>query len=232
MVDQASRHRLIRSSYLFGQVDESVIGRLARMSVVKSLDRRETLFHEGDEADALFAVITGMIRIWIGNETGKELILSLQEPGDAFGEIALLDGLPRTANATALEDTELLMIRRADFLSVLETEPRLARHIIELLCERLRRNTDLLGDFAFSDLARRLARKLNDLALAHGEMTDRETRLGRRFSQTDLARMLGASREAVNKQLGVFAQKGLLRLEEGRLTILDLAGLRKLAGQD
>jgi CRP-like cAMP-binding protein len=232
MADQAARERLIRASYLFREVELPVIDRLARVSVVKTLKRRETLFMQGDEADALYGVLDGLIRIWIGNEAGKELTLSLQEPGDAFGEIALLDGLPRTANATALEETEVLTIRRADFLSVLESDPRLARHIIELLCERLRRNTDLLGDFAFSDLSRRLARKLDELALAHGEMREGQTRLGKRFSQTDLARMLGVSREAVNKQLAVFQQKDLLSLNEGRLTILDLAGLRRLGSQE
>lgn len=232
MLEMSDRQRLIRSSFLFRDTSPAIVERLARMSIVKHLDRKEALFHSGDEADALYAVIKGLIRIWIGSESGKELILSLMEPGDAFGEIALLDGLPRTANATAIEVSELLVIRRADFMAVLEDEPSLSRHIIELLCERLRLNTDLLSDFAFSDLAERLARRLGNLAVAHGEMQGKVAKLGRRFSQTELAQMLGVSREAVNKQLGIFAQKGLVQLEDGHLTVTDLPALRRMAAPE
>jgi CRP-like cAMP-binding protein len=172
------------------------------------------------------------VRIWVGSDSGKELTFSIMEPGDVFGEIALLDGLPRTANATAQEASLLLVIQRSAFLSVLESEPTLARHIIELLCERMRLKTDLLSDFAFADLPVRLARKLGDLVTAHGEIDGNQARLGKRFSQTELAQMLGVSREAINKQLAAWSHKGVVSTEDGGLTILDLGTLRAQAAVD
>jgi len=231
-LDQSERQALIRRSFLFRDVPQPILERVAALSVTKHLDRRETLFNRGDDGDALYAVVEGMVRIWVGSDSGKELTFSMMEPGDVFGEIALLDGLPRTANATAQEATMLLVIQRSSFLSVLENEPSLARHIIELLCERMRLKTDLLSDFAFADLPVRLARKLGDLVMAHGEIDGNEARLGRRFSQTELAQMLGVSREAINKQLAVWSHKGVVSTEDGGLTILDLSTLRAQAAID
>lgn len=231
-LDHSERQALIRGSFLFREVPQPILERLAGLSVTKQLDRREALFNRGDEGDALYAVVDGMVRIWVGSDSGKELTFSMMEPGDVFGEIALLDGLPRTANATAQEATTLLVMQRSAFLSVLENEPTLARHIIELLCERMRLKTDLLSDFAFADLPVRLARKLGDLVTAHGEIDGNEARLGKRFSQTELAQMLGVSREAINKQLAAWSHKKLVSTEEGGLTILDLGALREHAAVD
>ena len=127
----------------------------------------------------------------------------------------------------------LLVMQRSAFLSVLENEPILARHIIELLCERMRLKTDLLSDFAFADLPVRLARKLG--RPGDGPRRDRRQRgagSGKRFSQTELAQMLGVSREAINKQLAAWSHKGIVSTEDGGLTILDLATLRAHAAVD
>ena len=231
-LDQSERQALIRRSFLFREVPQPILERLSGLSVTRQLARRETLFNRGDEGDALYAVVEGLVRIWVGSDSGKELTFSMMEPGDVFGEIALLDGLPRTANATAQETTLLLVMQRSAFLSVLENEPTLARHIIELLCERIRLKTELLSDFAFADLPVRLARKLGDLVMAHGEINSNAARLGRRFSQTELAQMLGVSREAINKQLSAWSHKGLVSTEDGGLTILDLNWLRSQASID
>jgi CRP-like cAMP-binding protein len=231
-LDQSERQALIRRSFLFRDVPQPILERMAALSVTKHLERRETLLSRGDEGDALYVVVEGLVRIWVGSDSGKELTFSIMEPGDVFGEIALLDGLPRTANATAQEASLLLVIQRSAFLSVLESEPTLARHIIELLCERMRLKTDLLSDFAFADLPVRLARKLGDLVTAHGEINGNEARLGKRFSQTELAQMLGVSREAINKQLAVWSHKGVVSTEDGGLTILDLGTLRAQAAVD
>jgi CRP/FNR family transcriptional regulator, cyclic AMP receptor protein len=229
-LDLSERQALIRGSFLFRDVAQPILERLAGLTVTKQLDRRETLFNRGDEGDALYAVVDGLVRIWVGSDSGKELTFSIMEPGDVFGEIALLDGLPRTANATAQEQTLLLVIQRSAFLSVLENEPSLARHIIELLCERMRLKTDLLSDFAFADLPARLARKLCDLVMAHGEIDGNQARLGKKFSQTEFAQMLGVSREAINKQLSAWSHKGWVSTEEGGLTILNMTNLRAVAG--
>jgi len=229
-LDLSERQALIRGSFLFRDVAQPILERLAGLTVTKQFDRRETLFNRGDEGDALYAVVDGLVRIWVGSDSGKELTFSIMEPGDVFGEIALLDGLPRTANATAQEQTLLLVIQRSAFLSVLENEPSLARHIIELLCERMRLKTDLLSDFAFADLPVRLARKLCDLVMAHGEIDGNQARLGKKFSQTEFAQMLGVSREAINKQLSAWSHKGWVSTEEGGLRILNMNNLRAVAG--
>jgi CRP-like cAMP-binding protein len=215
------KERLIRSSFLFQGMDARQLREVAQLSRTRRLAKGAVLFQQGDDGDALYGVVAGLIRISIAGEAGKELTLGLMEPGDVFGEIALLDGLPRTANAHAAEDSVLLIIDRAQFIPLLERDGRLARHIIELLCERLRANTDRLGEYAFLNLGARLARKLQALAIAHGREDGSGMRIDMRLSQTELGQMLGVSREAVNKQLQLWARQGILRLDHGHIVIAD-----------
>ena len=220
------RSRLLRRSFLFRDLDEEVLARVAAIALPRALGPGETLFWQEDEADALYGVVSGLVRIWLHGPDGKELTLNLMEPGDFFGEIALLDGLPRSASATGISPSELVAIPRRDFLALLEREPRLARHLIELLCERLRGNTDRIRDAAFLDLGTRLAKTLEALATAHGRETEAGTLIEAKLSQGALAQLLGVTREAVNKQLKAFERDGLVQLAAGKMTVRDLAGLR------
>lgn len=228
LIGPGERKRLLRSSFLFSHLPDEMLDRLTSLSTTRRLDRGELLFSRGDEGDALYGVIAGLIRIWISSEGGKELILGLMEPGDIFGEIALLDGLSRTADAYAAEDSLLLVIERAQFVLLLEREGRLARHVIELLCERLRANTERLGEHAFMNLGARLARKLCALSVAHGRHEQQEITIDMRLSQTELAQMLGVTREAVNKQLKTWSREGVLRFDRGRITIANSKRLTAL----
>ena len=230
-ISDVDRRDLIRRSFLFEGVSESILERIAAASQVARIEKNKLLFQRGDESDALYIVIDGLVRIWVGSENGKELTITILEDGDVFGEIGLLDGLPRSASATALEETSLLLVRRATLQSMLEEDPKLSLHIIELLCERLRFNTNALSDFAFMDLRGRLARKLMDLALSHGKLTGNRVAFARKFSQTELANMLAVSREAINKQLAPLMQENVLEIDKGRLIILDLDRLRALSGE-
>lgn len=224
-----ARRKLVRASVLFRDANARAVDRLVSMSGLRHLQRGEILFTQGDEGDGLYAVHSGLVRIWLGSSSGKELTLGLMEPGDVIGEIALLDGLPRTANAVAAEDTILLAIRRETFLALIREEPQLGVHVIELLCERLRRNTDMLGEFAFRDVRSRLANKLVELATGHGHSTPQGTEIRLRLSQSELASMLGATREAVNKQLAAWAHQEIVAVERGRIVLCDLGKLRQLA---
>ncbi len=226
-----NREQLLRSSYIFRDMHPDLLHRLAGLAHVRPLTKGALLFQQGDDGDALFGVIEGLIRIAVTGRQGKELVLGLMEPGDVFGEIALLDGLPRTASAVAAEDSLLLVIERSHFLALLEQEGRLARHIIELLCERLRRNTERLSENAFLNLRGRLAKQLQALAIAHGRDSPEGVRIGVRLSQTDLAQMLGVTREAVNKQLKTWSRDGLIRMDRGHITVCDAARLAA-AGAD
>lgn len=213
------RERLIRGSFIFRGLDPELIARLAALSRVKRLAKGAVLFQQGDEGDALYGVIAGLVRISVANATGREITLGLMEPGDMFGEIALLDGLPRTAGAQAAEDSVILVIDRPHFFELLEAEPRLARHVIELLCERLRQSTDRFSEHTLLRLDARLARKLQSLAAGHGRAVHGETRIALKLSQSELAQMLGASREAVNKLLQRWSRAGILRHERGAIVI-------------
>ena len=219
------RERLLRGSYIFRNLAPELVHRLAQLCHVRSLPEGAMLFQQGDEGDALYGVVSGLIRIAVAGEGGKELTLGLMEPGDVFGEIALLDGLPRTAGAQAAANSVLLAVQRAHFLQMLEAEPGLARHIIELLCERLRINTDRITEYAFLNLHARLARKIESLAIAHGQHGEDGVRIALQMSQTELAQMLGVTREAVNKQLKSWSQAGVLRVERGTITVCDMRAL-------
>ena len=215
----------IRRCHLFSGADATSHAALAQASRKVRLRRGGTLFVQGDEPDGLYMVLSGLIRIWISDAEGRELTLALLEPGEVFGEIALLDGLPRSANATAIEASECLLTPAAAFSEVLGQDHQLAIHLIELLCEMLRRNNEAIGAFAFLGLDGRLAQKLLELAMAHAVQEDGAARFTRRFSQTDLAQMLGVSREAVNKRLSIFAHDGLVVQSDGVFEIPDLSAL-------
>ena len=223
------RRKLLRGSFIFRDVDEAAVDRLASVAQQRTLERGQLLFSQGDEGNALYAVATGLVRIWIGGAGGKELTLAMMEPGDVFGEIALLDGLSRTTSATAAADCTLLALNRAPFLEVLRGDGHLAQHLIELLCERMRHNTETIGDFAFLDLRGRLARKLHELAIAHGEQTKTGLLIGLRLSQSELAQMLGVTREAVNKQLHAWADRQGLSVDRGKVVVRDMAALKRAA---
>lgn len=224
----AAKEKLIRGSVIFADVAPDILRDVVKLSRTRRLRKGAMLFQQGDEGDALYGVVDGMIRICIAGESGKELTLGLMEPGDLFGEIALLDGLPRTADAYAAENSTLLVIDRSQFLPLLEREGRLATHVIELLCERLRENTARLGEQAFLNLGARLARKLHALSVAHGRREREAITIDVKLSQTELAQMLGVTREAINKQLQLWSRQGVLRFERGYITIADQKRLAEL----
>jgi CRP-like cAMP-binding protein len=231
---QATQDRaaLIRQCYLFEDATPESIAQLAASSTLETRARRTDVFDAGDEPDGMRVLISGLVRIWINDAEGRELTLTLIEPGEAFGEIALLDGAPRTANASVLEPAQMLLLRKSAFDAVLATDPGLAQHLIVLLCDRLRRNTSDLHGFAFQDIGTRLAAKLHDLAMGHAELDGDAARFTGRFSQTELAQMLGVTREAVNKRLAALCVDGILAIEEGRITVRSLAALRRRGGAD
>ncbi|SEM70786.1 Crp/Fnr family transcriptional regulator [Palleronia pelagia] len=226
------RADLIRQCYLFEGAKPETIARLAETSTLETRDRRMDVFYAGDASDGMRILISGTVRIWINDVQGRELTLALIEPGEAFGEIAMLDGASRTANASVLETARMLLVKQAAFDAVLETDPRLARHLIVLLCDRLRRNTSDLRGFAFQDMGARLAAKLHDLAMGHAEIDGDEARFTAKFSQTELANMLGVTREAVNKRLAAMSCDGILSMEDGKITIRSLAALRLRSSSD
>jgi CRP-like cAMP-binding protein len=215
---------MLQRSPLFRGLATPVLERIAALATQRAWRRGEILFRSGDPGDALYGVVTGRIRISTGNADGREIFLNIMEPGDTFGEIALLDGGTRTATATAIEASELVSIRRAPLFELLEREPKSALELLRLCGERLRWTSGLLEDAALLDAPARLAKRLLSLGELHGEKTAAGNRV--RISQEELASFLGVSRQAVNEQLQDWKARGWVALGRGSITVQDTAALK------
>ena len=224
--------RLLRRHFLFSQLPDSAINQIGELAVSRRLARDERLFSKGDEGDALYGVLHGAIRISTGGTNDREIILNILEPGEMFGEIALLDGLPRTADAIAMGESAVMVIRRRDFMPLLEREPAIAIHLIELLCERVRWVSGLVEDAAFLPLPARLAKRLLSLATIYGNHTPAGEVIGLTVSQSDLARFIGGSRESVNKLLQDWRKREWIEFQRRRIVVRDRPALSRLATSD
>jgi CRP/FNR family transcriptional regulator, cyclic AMP receptor protein len=221
---------IIARNSLFRALPEQTIAQITALASRRSYQADSVVFMRGDPGDALYGVVTGRVRISASGAGGKEVFLNIMEPGDAFGEIALLDGQPRTAAATTLTPTELLIIRREDFLGLVKREPQLAVHLIELLCKRVRWTAEQMEDSSLLAVPARLAKRLLSLAAAHGRKTPTGSQL--KLSQEDLAQFLGLSRQIVNKYLQTWKKQGWITLGRGSVTLVDERALRALTRKD
>jgi CRP/FNR family cyclic AMP-dependent transcriptional regulator len=215
---------LLRANAFFAGLGEEAIEAIAVLCVSKRLDAGETLFLKGDPGDALYAVRRGQIRIGTGSSSGRRLTLNLLGPGDVFGEVALLDGCPRTADAVAVEPTELYTVLRRDFFDLLTKRPTVSIRIIELLCERIRWMSAQMEERSLLPLETRLAHRLVTLSADYG----RELHV----SQEELAIFVGASRESVNRQLQNWRRQGWVELSRNRIRVLHPSRLYPSADQD
>jgi len=221
------RTEMLRGSYLFAGVAEASLVPLAQASTTRSYKRNSLIFAADDDADGLHIILSGRVRIWIAEKDGRELTLAFLGAEDMFGEIALLDGLPRTANATALEATTNLFLPAPALERAMAEDAALSRGLIHSLCEILRRNVSTISSFAFVGLGARLAHVLYELALDHATISDGTARFSRRFSQSDLGLLLGVSREAVNKRFKALQNDGIVEMEDNLIVIPDLNRLRE-----
>jgi CRP/FNR family cyclic AMP-dependent transcriptional regulator len=209
----------------------SGLGTESRQAIAQSLRTRkfrrgEVLFHEGDPGDSLFIVAAGAVKVVVPSDDGDEAILATLRRGDFLGELALLDGAPRSASAIALEATEALTLPRARFNTLVATEPAIRDALLSSLAAELRRLTAHVAELHFLDLTGRLAAILARLAQEHGTRdADGSIRLDAPLTQSDVAAMIGATRQSVNKLLGEFVAEGLLRLDHETLVIPDLEAL-------
>jgi CRP/FNR family transcriptional regulator, cyclic AMP receptor protein len=206
------------------------LGEEDRSSLAERIDRQSfpkgsTLFRRGEPGNALYIVICGQIRIFTSTRQGNEITLALLGAGEFFGEMALLDGQVRSANAEATEDTEVHFLNRDNFFSFLIHKESALRAILCALSRRLRKTDDLLTEAYFLQISHRLARKLVELydRVATAEGTPHPISV----TQRELAGMIGATRESVNKELNVLRQKGLVQTSRNRIMILDLTRLKR-----
>jgi CRP-like cAMP-binding protein len=221
---------VLKHNYLFRGLPDATVTRIAALAGKRHYDKGFRIFAQGDEGDALYGVAAGRVRISASASGGREVFLNIMEPGDTFGEIAVMDGLPRTANAVALDDSTLIVIQRTDFLPLLEREPQLAIHLLKLLCQRLRWTSELVEESAFLDGPARLAKRLLILASLHGRAA-RVGQLELRISQGELARFLGVSRQIVNHHLSEWRRLGWLELGRTQIVIRNADALRTMIAE-
>lgn len=217
---------------IFAGLEPSIIERLARELRRRRFRRGEVIFHAGDPGDALFLIVSGAVKISLPTEDGGEVILATLRPGETFGELALLDGAPRSASAAAMAPTEVLVLARARFEELLEGVPAMRRALLRTLAAEIRRLTEQVAELHFLDIPGRLAARLLRLAEEGGApRPDGTIRLDGRITQGELAAMIGSTRQTVNRFLGAFVASGLVRLEPEAIVILDPAGLARVAGR-
>jgi CRP-like cAMP-binding protein len=207
---------------LFRQLPAPALEELGQNLRLRHFGAGDTVFFQGDPGTSLCIIQSGRIKLSLISASGREVIIDLLGPGDVFGELALLDGEPRSADCVATEVTELLLLQRDDFLQFLEGNPKLTIALLAELSRRLRRDTQLIQDAAFLDVPARLARVILRLAEPQGDAV----RATPRLTQTNLAGLVGTTRETLNKFLGMYQDEGLIRLERGRIVVLNDAALK------
>ena len=210
----------------FAGLDAATLQQVATSVRTRRFRRGEVIFHLGDPGDALFILVLGEVKISLPSETGEEAILATLHPGDVFGELALLDGAPRSASASALVPTEVIVLPRDRFRALIATQPAVRDVLLESLAGELRRLTTHVEELHFLDITGRLAARLVRLAQESGAPgPNGELRLRTTLNQSELASMVGCTRQSVNKLLGQFAGDGLIRLEREAIVVTDMEGL-------
>ena len=207
-------------SVVFNGLDLEDLRRLAAIAREVTLPASSILFEQGEESDGLYIVASGIVRIYLTAEDGREATISLLEEGEMIGEIALLDGLPRSAGAAALTDTKLMFIPHKPFCDLLDSSPKLSRQVTIMLCERLRAANSQVAQAIFHDLRYRLLVLLRQIAVIHGRIEKDVAIVDLDVTQGMLAQMLGASREAVNKQLRTLAKEGRVLMDGRQIRVL------------
>ena len=220
---------MVLSAPLFAEMDPENSRALIDSMNPVSFARGDVLFHEGEPGDRLFVIRSGKIKLGRRSSDGRENLLSIQGPGEMFGELSLFDPGPRTATATVVADAELVELAHTDLVAWLEQHPTVAKHLLKALAHRLRRTNEALADLVFSDVPGRVAKALLDLATRFGEPTDEGVRVAHDLTQEELAQLVGASRETVNKALADFAARGWVRREGRAVVLLDADRLERRA---
>ena len=217
---------MLRKHPIFSDLDAEALDQLCRYAKHTALKRGATVFAKGDPGHSLYAVISGTVKISLSSPDGRNAILNLVGPGEVFGDMGVLSGQPRSADATANTNCEIYVIDRRDFLPFVRSQPALSMKFIELLCERLRWTSDQVEQVILRDLPGRLAGAL--LGLAERRKLEPESQTIA-ITQQEISEMVGMTRESINKQLRAWATRNWVRLEHGAIAVLDPAALRELA---
>jgi CRP/FNR family transcriptional regulator, cyclic AMP receptor protein len=224
-----SLRQVLRRSRLFARLGDSEIDAILAHATVARQAEGDQIFAKGDPGNSMMAVLKGRVTISAPSPDGRQVVLTVMREGDVFGEIALLDGHERTADATATTDCELLVVPRRSLLALLERRPDLCIDLLIVLCERLRQTDEQVEDLAFLDLEARIAKVLVRLAEENSDGQSPTKPVGVKISQRALGERVGGSRESVNKHLQDWKRSGIIALGKGSIVICDLEALAALA---
>jgi CRP/FNR family transcriptional regulator, cyclic AMP receptor protein len=217
---------VLRKHPIFCDLDSEAFDQLCRYAKHATLKRGASIFSKGDPGNSLVAVVSGTVKISVSSPDGRSAILNLIGPGEIFGEVAVLDGQARTADATANTNCEIFVIDRREFLPFVRSQPALAMKFIELLCARLRWTSDQVEQVILQDLPGRLASALIRLTERHKLAQGGHTIA---ITQQEISEMVGMTRESINKQLRAWEARNWVRLEHGAIVVLDAEPLQALA---
>jgi CRP/FNR family transcriptional regulator, cyclic AMP receptor protein len=220
----------LNATPLFAALDETAASSLRASMQEVRLPRGQSLFAEGDPGDRVYVITTGKIKLGRTAPDGRENLLAILGTGEMFGELSLFDPGPRTAGASAVTDSTLLELSHDDLQPWLTERPEVAVQLLAALARRLRRTNEAMADLIFSDVPGRVAKALLDLATRFGVQAEDGVHVTHDLTQEELAQLVGASRETVNKALADFAARGWLRLEARAVVLLDVERLTRRAG--
>ena len=231
MIDEEFAREALEGCVLFQHVDVQGLDACLACLRLRRFKRDETVFHQGDPGDALYIVASGRVKVVLPSPDASEgAILATLARGQFFGELAMLDGQPHSADVVAIEPTETLVLGRVDFERLFESEPSIRRSLVLALARELRRLTDHVEALHFLDLPQRLAQRIAEIALASPDARPgTEVRLDWPYTQAELAGMVGGSRESVNRLLADFVGRGLIRFERDILVVPDAGRLTQEA---
>lgn len=226
---QFDKEAILAGHFLLRHLRREELRQLAATATLASYLRHATIFKKGDPGDSMMAVIRGRVKICAYSADGKEVSLNLIDRGGLFGEIAVLDGRPRTADAVALEETDLVVLGRSHLMPFLAANPGVMIRLFAVLCGRLRQTSEHLEDALLREAPARLARGLLRLAEAFGRTMPNGIRIDMRLSQQQIGSLVGMSRESINKHLGDWTRAGHISTQSGILTVHNRSALEEIA---
>ena len=220
---------VVRKAPLFAALDDEAARALMESMTSSHLERGDILFREGDQGDRLYVIGEGKIKLGRTSVDGRENLLAVLGPGEMFGELSLFDPGPRTATATAIAETQLIALGHEDLDSFLLGRPAVAKNLLTALARRLRRTNETLADLVFTDVPGRVAKALLHLSKRFGHPAEDGILVAHELTQEELAQLVGASRETVNKALADFATRGWIKLEARAVVLTDVERLTRRA---
>lgn len=220
---------IIRSSPLFAELNDQSYSAVRERMEELTFRRGEEIFSEGSLGDRLYVIAVGKVKLGHTAPDGREHLLAILGPGEILGEVSLYDPGVRTATATALSKCTVVELQHTDLLRVLEARPEISQHLLRSLAQRLRRTNNKVADLIFSDVPGRVAKALLDLGNRFGAATELGLRVTHDLTQEELAQLVGATRETVNKALAEFSSRGWLRLDGRSVILIDIDKLKRRA---